>query len=306
MKKYIKIITVIIISILLTGCTKTLKDENNKIVIYEKTGQHITENIICRPTTKDIINLYLKNKIDISKLPECKDFKINSGGYEGLWTSIFFRPLAWSILKIGTLLNNYGLSLIIISLLIRCILYPVTKGTTLQSEKIKKAKPELDAIEKKYSNKNSQEDMIKKGQEIITIYKKYNINPLSGCLFAFLQIPILFAFLEAINRTPAIFEGNLLFFQLGTTPYIALKNGQIQYILLVILLIFITYFSFKINKTPPINVDTQKQMDFMSKVMIVFISFASFTLSTAISIYWITSNLFTIIQNILIRRSKEI
>ncbi len=303
MKNKRNLIVILIIVLFLNGCTKILKDEKNKSIIYPITGQNITENILCKPKDKKITKIYKENKIDIEKLPECKEFKIYNKEYEGLWTTLFIRPLTSFIIKIGNLFNNYGVALIIVTFFIRLVLYPATKGTALQSEKIKEAQPELDLIEKKYKNKTDQEEMLKKSQEILMVYKKKGINPLSGCLFAFIQLPIFLAFLETINRTPVIFESNLWIFQLGTTPFIAIKNGQFYYLFLIIILVFITHLSFKYNKTTSINTDAQKQMEFMSKIMLIFITIASFTLSTAISIYWITSSLFTILQNLIVKRS---
>lgn len=305
MKRYIKLLLIFIFIIFLSGCTKILKDDENKRVVFEKTGQGLTENIVCQPTNKKVVELYKKNNIKIDVLPKCDQFKLTEEKYEGIWTSLFVKPLVWLILKLGVFVNNYGISLIIVSILIRLVLYPATKGTALQSENLKKAKPELDRIEKKYKDKKSQEDVMKKSQEIMLIYKKNNINPLSGCLFGFIQLPLFFAFLEAINRTPAIFEEDLLSFQLGTTPYIGIQNGQFQYLILMILLLSITYFAFKLNKTAAVNNESQKQMEFVSKIMIFIIGFASLNFSTAISIYWIASNTFTIIQNKIVQRSKE-
>lgn len=303
--KKLKILVVILLVFMVTGCTKLARGEDNKVVIYKNTGQSITENILCKPTKQDMIDLYTKNKIDISKLPSCANFKITDGGYESIWTTFFVKPLAWLILKLGGIVRNYGLSLILIGILIRLALFPLTKGTVMQSENLKKASPELQSIEAKYKNKTTQEELMKKSQEMMAIYKRYHINPLSSCLFAFLQLPLFFAFLEAINRVPAIFEGNLLSLQLGTTPLVALGKGQYQYIILVIILIVVTYYSFKLNKMAPMNAEAKKQMDFMSKFMIVFISITAFTLSTAIGFYWITSSAFTVVQNLLVQRSKE-
>jgi len=290
---------------MVTGCTRVLKDENNKRVVFEPTGQVLSENIVCQPKNKKVKLLYIENDVDIQKLPKCETFSLSQEKYEGIWTSFFVKPLVWLILKIGAYLNNYGVALIIVSLAIRLILYPTTKGTAMQSENLKKAKPELDLVEKKYKNKKDQEAMMQKSQEIMMVYKKYKINPLSGCLFGFIQLPLFLAFLEAINLTPAIFEGKLLFYQLGTTPLIGLKAGQFQYLLLVGLLILITYFSFKFNKTAAINSESEKQMEFISKIMIVFIGFAALNLSTAISLYWITSSLFTIFKNKMVQRRKK-
>ena len=95
---------------------------------------------------------------------------------------------------------------------------PLTKKTAMQSENLKKAQSDIDRINKKYENKQDQQSQMQKSQELMLIYKKYDINPLSNCLFAFIQIPLLFAFIEAINRTPAIFEGKFLGLHLGITP----------------------------------------------------------------------------------------
>ena len=98
---------------------------------------------------------------------------------------------------------------------------PITKKTAMQSEQIKQAQPELEKLEKKYKGKeNNQEAQTQKAQEMMLIYQKYQINPLTGCLLSIIQIPLLFAFLEAINRTPALFENDFLVFQMGTPPWV--------------------------------------------------------------------------------------
>ncbi|MDD4298103.1 MAG: YidC/Oxa1 family membrane protein insertase [Bacilli bacterium] len=305
MKKY-RIIIMILIMLSITGCTTYLKDENNKNVIYEQTGQNLPKNIICKPTNKEIIEIYQDNDVNIETLSSCSSLKISDGGYEGLWNSFFVKPLAWLILKLGALVHNYGLSLMIIGLLIRTAMYPLTKGTAMQSEKLAKIKPELDRIEKKYKDKTSQEDMMNKSKETMMVYQKNNINPLSSCLFAFLQLPLFFAFLEAINRVPAIFEDNFLTLQLGTTPLKAIiNNGQYQYLIVVVVLALVTYYSFKLNKAASINTDAANQMAFMNKFLIFFIPVISLTMSTAISLYWITSSAFTIFQNVMVKRSDK-
>ena len=89
------LILLICMMFVLTGCTKTLKNDDKKVVTYEKTGQSLTENILCKPTNKEVIELYKENGVKVDKLVECKNFKVTSGGYDGLWTSIFVKPLAW-------------------------------------------------------------------------------------------------------------------------------------------------------------------------------------------------------------------
>ena len=300
-KKLKKILTLLLCISLLTGCTKILKDEDNKVVKNKITGQTLTENIICKPTVESSIELYDKYEVNLEKLPECKNFTPLSN-YEGLWTSLFVKPLAWVIIKIGGILKNYGLALIVTCLLIRLALYPFTKKTAIQSELIKQAQPELTKLEKKYANKTTPEDQNKKAQEMMLIYQKYKINPLSGCLLAFIQLPLLFAFYEAINRTPSIFEDKFLSFNLGTTPLVGIQNGEYLYILLVVLIFVVTLISFR--KT--LKDQTTQGMNMKTTIyfMLALITYSSFTMASAVGIYWITSSLFTIIQNLLVERKK--
>ena len=102
MKNVKRILILLVMTVLLTsGCTRSFKDED--------TNKIYTENILCKPTDKESIEAYQKNEnIDIDKLPACKNLKITSGGYEGLWTNILVKPLAWLIVKVGKLLNHLG------------------------------------------------------------------------------------------------------------------------------------------------------------------------------------------------------
>lgn len=310
--KSVKIILILFMLFSLTGCTKYIKDENKKIIQNESTGQNLPLNILCKPTDKETLSIYeeynktTKNdKVELDKLPACKTMPIKSKNYEGLWVTLFVQPLAWIIIKIGNLVKSYGLALILCTLLIRGICYPFTKKTALQSEKIKKAQPKLNKLEKKYENRNDQESMMQKSQEMMMIYKEYDINPMSGCLFSFIQIPLFFAFYEAITRIPAIFEESFLGFQLGTSPSVALfEQGKWIYLILIVLVVLATYFSFKLNSSS-MSSEQAAQMKTMTNVMIIMMAITSFTISSGIAIYWITSNVFTIVQNLLVKRGVK-
>lgn len=301
-KQKTKIILILLILLLTTGCTKTLTDSKNKPVKDNVTGQSLTQNILCKPTNKNTIKIYEKNKVKVEKLPDCDNFKVNSGKYEGLWTSIFVKPLAFVLLKLGKLVGNYAVSLIIISLLIRLIAFPFTKKTAMQSELMKKAQPELTRIQNKYKDKQDQESLTRQSQEMMMVYKKYNISPMSGCLFSMIQLPLFIAFFEAVQRTPAIFEGKFLGLQLGTTPMVGFTTASIiGYIVLMLLIGATTYFSFKLNAT---GNTLDPSMAMMPVMMVFMIIFMALFMPSALGIYWITTNLFTIFQNMLVKRSK--
>lgn len=302
--KTIKILATAFIAVSLTGCTKILK-EDKKPVQNPETGQNLVQNILCQPEEQTTIDIYKEHNVDLEKLPKCKNYKITSNGYEGLWTTLFVKPIARLIILIGELVKNYGLAVIILTLAIRTVLYPVTKKTAMQSENMKKAQPKLQKLEKKYKGKTDQESMMQKSQEMMLIYKEHNINPLSGCLFSLIQIPLFFAFYEALNRLPAIFEENFLGFQLGTSPLTAFKSGNWLYIVFPILVAAATFFSFKLNSTASMNEEQAKQMKMMMNISVVFISIASFTMSTGIELYWIFNSGFTVIQNLVVKRRKK-
>ena len=241
--------------------------------------------------------------IKYEDLPKCSNLKINSGGYEGLWTSLFVKPLAWIIVKVGLIVKNYGLAIMIVGLILRLLMFPISKKSTNMNINMQKAQKDLDKLEKKYKGREDRDSMMAKSQEMMLIYKKYDINPFSSCLFAFLQLPIFFAFLEAVYRVPAFFEKNFLVFNLGTTPLEGIKAGNYWYIILVVLIILATVFSFK-NMNMSTNKEQAKQMKMMTTFMIVFISFVSFGLPTSIALYWIVSNGFTVVQNLLLKKGK--
>ena len=303
-KNFKKIVIMLFLVLSLTGCTTILKDKDGKAVQNKTTGQNLTKNILCQPSEKETIKLYKQNKVDIDKLPKCSEMKVLSGNYEGIWTTIFVKPLAWVIIQIGELLKNYGLAIIVTTLLIRLITMPFTKKAALQSENLKKAQPELERLEKKYKDKTDQNSMLLKNQEMLGIYKKYEINPMSSCLFSMLQIPLFFAFYEAMNRLPSIFESNFIGFQLGTTPVTGLSQGNYIYILIIVLVILTSYFSFKLNSGASRSEDQAKQMKMMTNFMTIFIGIAALTLSAGIAIYWIINSSFTILQNLLVKRRK--
>ena len=303
-KTKIKLIIVLVLLLITTGCTTTLTDKNKKPVRNEVTGQNLTKNIICQPTTKETIKLYKENGVKVDKLPKCENFKITSGKYEGLWTSLFVKPLAFVLIFFGKNVGNYAVSLIILTLIIRLLAYPVTKKTALQSELIKKAQPELDRLKNKYKNKTDQESRMKQQQEMMMIYKKHNINPLSGCLFSFLQLPLFIAFFEAVQRTPAIFEDKFLTLQLGTTPSVGIFTSHwLAYAIIILLIGGSTYYSLRMNSTANMTDPTMKMMPTMMTVMLVL---TGIFMPSGLGIYWVTSNIFTIVQNIIVKRSKEV
>ena len=311
MKKQNRVLALILIAIIFmaSGCGSDdyLKDENGNILVNEVTGQSVQKNILCQPEKDSELYRIYESHADqlntpVEELPSCKDFNLNSNKYDGLWQALLVRPLAYIILQVGFLFNNFGISVMIVGLLIRLILMPLSIKSMHQSNNLQKAQPEIARIEKKYAGRTDSDAMMAKSQETMMVYQKYKINPVSGCLVALIQIPLFFAFLAAINEVPAIFEGQLFGMHLGMTPWKGLAEGQYIYIVLIFLIVATTYISFKNTMKNDQNNEMMKQMNFMFMFMIISISIASFSLPTAIAFYWIVTNGFAVIQNYIIKR----
>ena len=302
-KNKIKIIIILVLMLFATGCTRQLVDENKKPIKNEATGQTLTANIICQPTDKNTIKAYKKGKVKIEKLPKCEDFKFTDTEYEGLWTNLFVKPLAFILINIGKLVNSYTLSLIIITIIIRLLVFPLSMKMVKQSQVMKEMQPEMMRIQKKYQGKTDQESMMKQNTEMMALYKKYNVNPASGCIFSFIQLPLFIGFFEAIQRTPAIFEENFFSLQLGTTPNVGIMTSHFYaYLILVLLIAGTTYFSMKMTQ---IDMDSNPTMKMMPIMMTVMILITGLFMPSGLGIYWVTSNIFTMFQNLLVQRSKK-
>lgn len=307
-KKFVILLLILVFT--LTGCTKYLQDDNRKRIVNESTGQSLPSNILCKPESSELLEIYTKynEKLDVplEKLGDCAELKYyDADNYNGLWVQLIVMPLAWLIIKIGNFVGNYGLSVMIVGLLIRVVLLPFSIKMMKQSENMKKIQPEIAKLERKYAGKDDQESMMAKSQEMMMLYKKYNVSPFGSCLLSFIQLPLFFGFLEAINRIPAIFEGTLGVYQLGTTPLIGLKAGNYYYIILILLIVLTTYMSFRFSMNNGMgNPEQEKQMKMMSTFMVVFISIASFSLPTAIALYWVVTNGFNVVQNMVLKKGK--
>ena len=311
MKKQNKILALILLGMifLTSGCGSDnyLKDENGNILVNEVTGQSVQKNILCQPEKDSELYKIYESHVDqmetpVNELPTCEEFTLTSNKYDGLWEAILVRPLAFIILQVGFLFNNFGISVMVVGLLIRLVLMPLSIKSMRQSTNLQKAQPEIGRIEKKYAGRTDSDSMMAKSQETMMVYQKYKINPVSGCLVALIQIPLFFAFLAAINEVPAIFEGELFGMHLGMTPWKGLAEGQYIYIVLIFLIVATTYLSFRNTMKNNQNNEMMKQMNFMVMFMIISISIASFSLPTAIAFYWIIINGFSVVQNYVIKK----
>lgn len=305
--KKIKLLGFLVLCLfLLTACVKPLKDDK-KIITNPVTKQQLTENIVCQPEDKESIKVYnkYKSKVDISKLPKCSEYMIFKGKYNGLWDSFFIKPLVVLLVQIGRLIKSYGLSIIIVTLILKLVTLPITISQIKQNKIMKEIQPELAKLEEKYVGKTDQASIMNKTREQAAIYKKYNLNPLSTIASGVLTAVIFIAFYESIMRTPVIFENVFIGFQLGTSPLTAFNSGKYIYLILVILNVLITYLTLKITQLNT-NKDSMQSMNTLFIVMPVIIGFMALVSPAALNIYWIVQSGFAFVQSYIINKRAEV
>ncbi|WP_078378438.1 YidC family membrane integrase SpoIIIJ [Sutcliffiella halmapala] len=208
---------------------------------------------------------------------------------EGFWNEYIVYPLSWLITYFATLLNNgYGLSIIIVTLLIRFAILPLMIKQTKNTKAMQAIQPEMKALREKYSSKD-QKTQQKLQQETMGLFQKHGVNPLAGCFPLLVQMPILIGFFHAITRTREIAEHNFLWFDLGEPD---------QFFILPVVAGITTFIQQKIMMA---GMENNPQMVMMLWIMPIMIVVFAINFPAALSLYWVVGNIFMIVQTYFIK-----
>jgi YidC/Oxa1 family membrane protein insertase len=112
------------------------------------------------------------------------------------WFSVITRPLFWVIDQSNHLLGNFGLAILLATVVIRLFLFPLANASMKSMTKMKKVQPQMQAIQEKFAD-----DKVRQQQEIMELYKREKVNPVSGCLPLLIQIPIMFSLYKVLIVT---------------------------------------------------------------------------------------------------------
>jgi YidC/Oxa1 family membrane protein insertase len=208
---------------------------------------------------------------------------------EGFWDTYIVYPLSDVITYFAELFGeNYGLSIIVVTLLIRIVLLPLMIKQTKSSKAMQDTQPELQELRKKYSSKD-QKTQQQLQQETMKLFQQHGVNPLAGCLPLIVQMPILLGFYHAIMRNFQIGEHDFLWFDLGNPD---------PYFILPIIAGITTFLQQKIIMGGANN--SNPQMKMMLYIMPVMIVVFAVTFPAALSLYWVVGNIFMIVQSLFI------
>jgi YidC/Oxa1 family membrane protein insertase len=214
----------------------------------------------------------------------------SSTNNNGFFHHYFVNPFASFIHYTAHILGgNYGLAIVVVTLIIRLVLMPLTLRTFKNQQQMKakmdKVKPEMDAIQAKIKKSKSKEEQMKLQQEMMGLYRKHGVNPLNmGCLPVVIQMPILMGFYYAIRGSSEIASHSFLWFSLGKAD-----------IAMAIIAGIIYFFQFRISLFG-MPEEQQKQMKFIGLLSPIMILFVSFSAPAALPLYWTVSGGFLVIQ----------
>ncbi|WP_088809987.1 MULTISPECIES: membrane protein insertase YidC [Listeria] len=219
-----------------------------------------------------------------------------SQNQDGFFYTYLIAPLVWFIQFVASFFNdNYGISIIITTLIIRAIIMPLNlrtaKAQMSMQSKMAVAKPEIDDIQARLKRAATKEEQSKIQQEMMTVYKKYDINPMQmGCLPLLIQMPILMAFYYAIRGSEEIASHTFLWFNLGSPDTILAIIAGLVYLG--------QYFISMIGYTP----EQKKQMRIMGLLSPAMILFISFSAPSALALYWAVGGIFLAGQTLLTKK----
>ena len=217
----------------------------------------------------------------------------------GLWDHYIVYNFSRFIIWLSNNCGGYGMGIIIFTIIIRVLLLPLMFYQTKSMLKTQELAPKLKAIQKKYSSRD-RESMVKMQEETSKLYKEAGVNPWASMLPMIIQLPIMWALYQAIWRTPELRHGTFLWLQLGhTDPY---------YILPILAALFTFLSSWLSMASMPERNAMTSAMTWFMPIMVFFMALG---FSSAITLYWVVSNAFQVVQTLLlqnpfkIRRERE-
>lgn len=205
------------------------------------------------------------------------------------WLWFIAKPLHMLLSFIQSFVGNWGVAIICLTFIVRGAMYPLTKAQYTSMAKMRMLQPKLQAMRERIGD-----DRQRMSQEMMELYKKEKVNPLGGCLPIFLQMPIFIALywslMESVELRHSPFFG-----------WIHDLSAQDPYYILPLLM---GVSMFMIQKMSPTTVTDPMQQKIMTFMPVMFTFFFLF-FPSGLVIYWLVSNIVTLIQQTVIYKSLE-
>ena len=289
---------------LLKRCTSTMKTP------FDPTGAEPTKlQFYFGPNKFDVLKESNALVINNEKDPDLQEI-IYFGWPIVRWINRFFVMPLFDLLSGFGL--NMGLVLILLTLIVKAVVYPFTKKSYISSAKMRALKPYIDEINAKYTKK---EDALKKQQETMALYQKFGASPMGGCLPMLIQMPIFIALYNFVPNAIALRQQSFLWAHdlssfdslISWDTYIWPIGDHVSIFCLLFCLtqIINTYYTSKMQPSmggSPEMEQQQKMMRWMMYVMPVMFFFIFNEYSSGLNFYYFVSTLVSVFMFIYLRR----
>mgnify|MGYP001612327510 FL=1 len=223
------------------------------------------------------------------------------------WFHIISKALLAFLNAVHRVIPNYGISIIILTIIIKAILFPLTRKSQMSMFRMQQLQPLVNQLKEKHKH-----DKQKLGKEQMLLFKKYGVNPMGGCLPMLLQLPVFFALFRTLQLSFEMRQASFCFWITDLSRPDTLLHFPFTLPLigsaLNILPLIMTAASFAQTKLTPkaISADpqAQAQQKMMSYMPIMF-AFILYNMPSGLTVYWTTSTIFSIIESVLLRRSVK-
>jgi len=216
-------------------------------------------------------------------------------------------------------LNNYGLAIILLTVLVRLSMFPLSKKQVLGAQKMQELQPQIKKLQEKY--KKDMEARTKAQQEL---FRKHNYNPLSGCLVLFVQLPIFIALYRSLmvdielRQAPLLWEGirwcsdlsapDMLYKWVWMPDWVNDASGIFglgpYFNILPVITVVLFVLQQKMFMPPPTDEQSAMQQKIM-KYMMIFIGFLFFKVASGLCIYFIASSLWGLAERQLLPKPAK-
>jgi YidC/Oxa1 family membrane protein insertase len=207
------------------------------------------------------------------------------------WFGVISRPMLWVLVKLYGYTGNFGIAIILLTLLMKILTFPLTQKSYVSMQQVRKLKPDIDALQKKYGA-----DRTTLGQKQMELYKERGINPLAGCFPVLIQMPIWFALYRTLSQAVELYQQPFFGGITNLTQPDMLLPFGISFLPLIVgaLMLGQTFL-----QPPP---DDQPQMKYMMWFMPFMFTFLMLSMASGLSIYMITNSILTMAQQIYIKK----
>ena len=195
--------------------------------------------------------------------------------------------------------GNYGVAIIIVTILMRIIVFPLTLKQEKSMKKMRDLQPELDKIKEKY--KDSPQEYQQKTAEL---YRENGVNPLGGCLPLLIQMPIFVALYWAFSGNAIPADAKFLWFTLKQ-PDRLFMMGNFAFNLLPILNVGVTYIQQKIIASATSGQESNQQMQTMLYMMPIMMLFIFYNMPSGVTLYYLVSGALSLVQQYFILKGRS-